>query len=153
DTFFVNSLRQTQTPPLCATHFAGILVRCISAARHSDRPRTGRGAWRTLWRRGVRPSDSAWSQACGRADDGFILATDYGQTQVTRADEFEHQRFSLATFVGVNFPVLKEYFEEGRRCRWVEPNTQEESIHTRLLSRKPAQGTVLKAMECFSKDA
>ena len=44
---------------------------------------------------------------------GFILVNDYGQTQLTRDDEFEHQRFSLATFVGLNFPLLKAYFEES----------------------------------------
>jgi tetratricopeptide (TPR) repeat protein len=87
------------------------------------------------------------------ADDGFILVNDYGQTQVTREDEFEHQRFSLATFVGVNFPLLKAYFGDGGRCEWVEPNTQEESIHTRLLSRRPARATIVRLLECFSKDA
>ena len=30
-----------------------------------------------------------------------------------RDDEFEHQRFSLATFVGVNFALLKAYYEQG----------------------------------------
>ena len=47
-------------------------------------------------------------------DHGFILVNDYGQTQATREDEFEHQRFSLATFVGVNFPLLKAYFRRGQ---------------------------------------
>jgi tetratricopeptide (TPR) repeat protein len=47
------------------------------------------------------------------ADDGFILMNDYGQTQVTGEEEFEHQRFSLATFVGLNFPLLKAYFDRG----------------------------------------
>ena len=36
------------------------------------------------------------------ADGGFILVNDYGQTLTPREDEFEHQRFSLATFVGIN---------------------------------------------------
>ena len=54
----------------------------------------------------------------------MILINDYGQTQMTRDDEFEHQRFSLATFVGVNFPLLKEFFErgQGRKYQWVEPS-------------------------------
>jgi tetratricopeptide (TPR) repeat protein len=54
------------------------------------------------------------------ADDGFILINDYGQTEITLDDDFEHQRFSLATFVGVNFPLLKAYFSvrgEGRETR------------------------------------
>jgi hypothetical protein len=42
---------------------------------------------------------------------GFILINDYGQTQVTREGDFEHQRFSHATFVGINFPLLKAYFQ------------------------------------------
>jgi tetratricopeptide (TPR) repeat protein len=67
---------------------------------------------------------------------GFVLANDYGQTQVTHADEFEHQRFSLATFVGVNFPLLKAYFGEGGRCEFLEPSEGEgRGIHARLLGR------------------
>src|SRR5262249_33540398 len=54
-------------------------------------------------------------------EDGFILANDYGQTQLTGQDEFEHQRFSLATFVGVNFRLLRAYFGEGNRCQYLEP--------------------------------
>jgi tetratricopeptide (TPR) repeat protein len=46
-------------------------------------------------------------------DEGFILINDYGQTQMNKEEEFEHQRFSLATFVGLNFPLLKEYFTRG----------------------------------------
>jgi tetratricopeptide (TPR) repeat protein len=49
-------------------------------------------------------------------DDGFILINDYGQTQATLEDEFEHQRFSLATFVGLNFPLLKAYFGRSGQC-------------------------------------
>jgi tetratricopeptide (TPR) repeat protein len=70
-------------------------------------------------------------------DRGFILASDYGQTQTTREDEFEHQRFSLATFVGVNFPLLKQFFGESGRCDYLEPTgDQDRGIHTRLLGRK-----------------
>jgi tetratricopeptide (TPR) repeat protein len=47
------------------------------------------------------------------ADDGFILVNDYGSTQTSHEDQFEHQRFSLATFVGVNFPEVEAYFGEG----------------------------------------
>jgi tetratricopeptide (TPR) repeat protein len=53
------------------------------------------------------------------ADDGFILINDYGQTKLMQEAEgdFEHQRFSLATFVGVNFPLLQKYFGERREAR------------------------------------
>jgi tetratricopeptide (TPR) repeat protein len=47
-------------------------------------------------------------------DDGFILINDYGQAEVKRDEDFEHQRFSLATFVGVNFPLLEAYFRRVR---------------------------------------
>src|SRR5438105_6817862 len=66
-------------------------------------------------------------------DGGFILVNDYGQTQITRDDEFEHQRFSLATFVGVNFSLLRVYFGERKRCDYIEPRGEEgRGIHARL---------------------
>jgi tetratricopeptide (TPR) repeat protein len=85
--------------------------------------------------------------------DGFILVNDYGQTQTTREDEFEHQRFSLATFVGVNFPLLKAFFDEGRRCRVVEPAGDARGIHCRLLSKKPSSETVTRFFERFGDQA
>jgi tetratricopeptide (TPR) repeat protein len=73
-------------------------------------------------------------------DGGFILINDYGQTQMTGEEEFEHQRFSLATFVGVNFPLLKEYFAGASAhasrlspLDWVEPFGEAGGIHSRLL--------------------
>src|SRR5439155_16109914 len=86
-------------------------------------------------------------------EQGFILINDYGQTQVTRDDEFEHQRFSLATFVGVNFPLLKSYFERSEAHRWVEPGEETGGIHSRLLSRKPAAATIARFQERFGKTA
>jgi tetratricopeptide (TPR) repeat protein len=88
-------------------------------------------------------------------DEGFILANDYGQTQVTSKDEFEHQRFSLATFVGVNFSLLKAYFGKGddSRCQYLEPHSESGSIHSRLLGRKLSYQTGLRFQERFSRDA
>src|SRR5262249_35419295 len=86
-------------------------------------------------------------------DGGFILANDYGQTQTTRDDEFEHQRFSLATFVGVNFPLLKAFFADGDRCQVIEPASEERGIHSRLLSKQPASETVARFFERFGDDA
>jgi tetratricopeptide (TPR) repeat protein len=84
--------------------------------------------------------------------DAFILANDYGQTQTTRDDEFEHQRFSLATFVGVNFPLLKAYFDGGR-CQVIEPTSDGGGIHSRLLSKKPSPETVTRFFERFGDQA
>ncbi len=86
-------------------------------------------------------------------DNGFILANDYGQTQVSPKDEFEHQRFSLATFVGVNFRLLKAYFGESNRCQYLDPHNESGSIHTRLLGHKLLQKTHVRFLECFSQDA
>src|SRR5207237_6874348 len=66
---------------------------------------------------------------------GFILINDYGQTQATRDDEIEHQRFSLATFVGVNFPLLKAYLGDGGRCQFVETSGEGRGIIGRMLGR------------------
>jgi tetratricopeptide (TPR) repeat protein len=86
-------------------------------------------------------------------EDGFILANDYGQTQVTPGDEYEHQRFSHATFIGINFPLLKAYFDDGRRCQWLEPLEESESIHPRLLSPALAAQTRTCFHERFGKAA
>jgi len=87
-------------------------------------------------------------------DDGFILINDYGQTDVTRPeDEFEHQRFSLATFVGVNFPLLKEYFGVRHKYEWLEPFGGDRGIHARLLSKTAVQQTRGAFGRCFSAAA
>jgi tetratricopeptide (TPR) repeat protein len=84
---------------------------------------------------------------------GFILMNDYGQTQVTREDEFEHQRFSLATFVGVNFPLLRSFFEQQGVYSWTEPTEDVGGIHSRLLGHRPAPATLARFCEAFSKAA
>jgi tetratricopeptide (TPR) repeat protein len=86
-------------------------------------------------------------------DDGFILVNDYGQTQVTAKDEFEHQRFSLAIFVGVNFSLLKAYFGDAGRCQYLEPYSESSSIHSRLLGHKLSYHTGLRFQERFGQAA
>jgi tetratricopeptide (TPR) repeat protein len=87
------------------------------------------------------------------ADGGFILVNDYGPTQTSRDDEFEHQRFSLATFVGVNFPLLREYFGEQKRCVYLEPTGEEgRGIHARLLANATPQAAVgFEVRACFAE--
>jgi tetratricopeptide (TPR) repeat protein len=87
------------------------------------------------------------------AERGFILINDYGQTQATRDEEIEHQRFSLATFVGVNFPLLKAFFGEDGKCQFVEPPGEERGIHSRLLSRKLGTDTQTSFFERFGSAA
>lgn len=85
------------------------------------------------------------------ADGGLVLVNDYGQTDRVTAEEFEHQRFSLATFVGVNFPLLAGYFAEKPELRWAEPDEGETSVHARLLGRGVGADTQLRFRECFGK--
>src|SRR5262249_13522621 len=87
------------------------------------------------------------------AKGGLILASDYGQAKEVVAEGFEHQRFSLATFVGVNFPLLRRYFLAGDRASWVEPSGEEASIHSRLLLVRPGVRVTMRFEECFSETA
>src|SRR5205823_1757915 len=87
------------------------------------------------------------------AEDGFILLNDYGPTRTGGADEFEHQRFSLAAFVGINFPQLKAYFGDGGRAQWIEPTGEDRGVHSRLCGRKPAFETVARFYETFGDAA
>src|SRR5947208_7043962 len=87
-------------------------------------------------------------------DGGFILVNDYGQTQTSRDDEFEHQRFSLATFVGLNFPLLKAFFGDANRCQYLEPSGDDErGIHSRLLGKAVGYDTRLAFQQRFGKTA
>ncbi len=83
---------------------------------------------------------------------GFILANDYGQTEITQDGEFEHQRFSHATAVGINFPLLKAYFGADR-CQWFQPREDSGRIHSRLLGKGLDETTSNLFAEKFSKAA
>jgi tetratricopeptide (TPR) repeat protein len=85
------------------------------------------------------------------ADGGFILVNDYGETKEAFAEEFEHQHFSQATAVGLNFALLRTYFSGSESARWAEPDEGEASIHARLLGRGVAVETPLRFQECFGK--
>jgi tetratricopeptide (TPR) repeat protein len=84
---------------------------------------------------------------------GFILANDYGQTQLGQGDDIEHQRFSHATFIGINFPLLKAYFADAGNCQWVEPLEDSGSIHSRILGHSIGAQTSKFFAERFSKAA
>ncbi len=65
---------------------------------------------------------------------GFIAVNDYGQVELPKEGDFEHQRFSQSTGVGLNFPLLKAYFGDSGKCQWLEPDGENGSIYSRLLS-------------------
>jgi tetratricopeptide (TPR) repeat protein len=86
--------------------------------------------------------------------NGFILMNEYGMSTLGRDDEYEHQRFSLATAVGLNFPLLKAYFEENRKLTWVEVfGGEKRGIETRLLGHEPANDTVATFRQRFAAHA
>ena len=82
-------------------------------------------------------------------DDGMILINDYGQTQTTRDDEFEHQRFSLATFVGVNFSLLANFFSDKTKYTWTQPGGDSRGIHSRLLGHNIGGDTWVRFHDLF----
>src|SRR5262249_55946596 len=93
-------------------------------------------------------------------DDGFLLLNDYGPTQAEGADEPEHQRFSHATFIGVNFPLLQAYFTKAStptphgyagKCGWVEPTGEEPRFTARLSGPQPGAAPLARFGECFSR--
>ncbi len=81
---------------------------------------------------------------------GIILVNDYGQTQTSDQEGFEHQRFGASTFVGVNFPLLKEYFGEGKCSAWAESAGDSRGIHSRLLGHRLGSDTLTTFHERFS---
>jgi tetratricopeptide (TPR) repeat protein len=85
-------------------------------------------------------------------DDGFILLNEYGHTDPSVAQDFEHQRFSQSTSIGLNFPELKWFFTEFMKCRWEEPEEDTGSIYARLLGHRLGQKTVSRFRERFKKD-
>jgi tetratricopeptide (TPR) repeat protein len=85
-------------------------------------------------------------------EQGFILMNEYGHSRMTKDEDFEHQRFSYATAVGLNFPLLKAFFGSSGKCQWLEPSGDEErGIHTRLMSKKPGYETTVRFNQMFSK--
>jgi tetratricopeptide (TPR) repeat protein len=84
--------------------------------------------------------------------DGFILINDYGSTALHESAEGTiHQKFSGSTSIGLNFALLGEYFGKRGHCRWVEPATDREGIHSRLLGRSPSEAAIDRFREQFDK--
>jgi tetratricopeptide (TPR) repeat protein len=85
-------------------------------------------------------------------EQGFILMNEYGTSKRSLDDDFEHQRFSYATAVGLNFPMLQTYLTQDSTTQMLEPDGDEErGIHTRLLSRQPAAERDARFKDVFGK--
>jgi tetratricopeptide (TPR) repeat protein len=87
-------------------------------------------------------------------ETGFILINDYSSMRPEGADDFQHQRYSQSTFIGLNFPLLESYFTQVVPAQWIEPPEGEHtSIHARLLGRQLTAETVSCFQERFGKVA
>ncbi len=82
-------------------------------------------------------------------DTGFILINDYGSAEMQMSEHFEHQRFSLGTFVGLNFALLGEYYSQENNSLLMEPFGEAGGIHSRLLGHRPTDVTILRFCKLF----
>jgi tetratricopeptide (TPR) repeat protein len=84
--------------------------------------------------------------------DGFILMNEYGVSTTEVNADFEHQRFSLATAIGLNFPLLEYYFSTVEKLVWLEaPGDSERGIHSRLLGKSVGTETRVTFVSLFQK--
>lgn len=85
--------------------------------------------------------------------DGFILINDYGHTNVNDAGEnYQHNRFSGSTAIGLNFPLLKEYLlTNGTIADWIEPSGDSQGIHHRLLGGRLRASVIERFELTFSQ--
>src|SRR5262249_47041304 len=86
-------------------------------------------------------------------DGGFIIANEYGSTEHEPNGDYEHQRFSQTTAIGLNFPELKAYFGDSGRAQWIEPSEERDGIHGRLMGRNSSSETVSAFQELFTKSS
>src|SRR5262249_38524738 len=86
-------------------------------------------------------------------DGGFIVINDYGSTRPGHDGDFEHQRFSNATSVGVNFALLKSYFVETCKQEWLEHSEYNGHISSCLLGKTIPAQTSTCFQERFGKAA
>ncbi len=91
---------------------------------------------------------------------GFILMNDYGSAEAS-GEEFEHQRYTGSTFVGVNFAILESYFGAtlldenagSSEVRWSAPKEESGRIFSRLLGHDLHTDLTTAFIERFSKPA
>lgn len=85
-------------------------------------------------------------------EGGFVLINDYGQAG-GQGTEDGYQRFAGSVAMGVNFALLKAYFQRSGEFGWFEPAEDNGHIYTRLLARQLAPETIDLFQKRFSKSA
>jgi tetratricopeptide (TPR) repeat protein len=67
---------------------------------------------------------------------GFIFVQDYAHPASGATTEgYQHQWYGGSTAMGLNFPLLNDYFDRSGDARWVAPDADSDRICTRLLCR------------------
>jgi thioredoxin-like negative regulator of GroEL len=84
---------------------------------------------------------------------GYIAINDYGQIELPKSSDFEHQHFSQSTSIGLNFPLLKAFFGESGKYQWIEPDGDNGHIYSRLVGSAIGPGTAKVFSERFGKAA
>ncbi len=83
---------------------------------------------------------------------GFILINDYPEAPADAGPEaIHHQRFGGSTQIGINFSLLKAYFDEQQGAHWIEPEEDSPLICARLLAREVVPGDIEAFHGCFGK--
>ena len=85
-------------------------------------------------------------------EQGIVLINDYGQTEVTRTDDFEHQRFSQATSVGLNFPLLSDFNKHVIQHRFCTACGVESYAEGAMPDGTPTVGINLRCLEDVDVD-
>jgi tetratricopeptide (TPR) repeat protein len=88
------------------------------------------------------------------ADDGFLLANDYGPVRPDQiADNALAQRFGRTTALGINFPLL-DHLVAGRGYTVLRPDGDDDwPIHARLYSRRELPRTAVAFRARFALEA
>ncbi len=88
------------------------------------------------------------------ADDGFLLANDYGPVKLDQvADNALAQRFGRTTALGINFPLL-DHLLAARGCAVFQPDGDDDwPIHARLVCRRELPRTAEAFRARFALEA
>lgn len=69
-------------------------------------------------------------------EHGCMIVNDYGTEFEDSGQDFEHQRYSGATFVGVHFQTLGKQLEDSSELAMIAPVKGVPSLHSRLIVKK-----------------
>ena len=87
-------------------------------------------------------------------NDGFILIHDYGPVSQEEMTTFKPaQRFGSSIANGLNFPMLKKYFENKQKTFLSPDGAESASVQCRLVTSNASDGIVENLNDCFGESA